>query len=333
MKTTDIYILNVGAGSCIVTKHPSGRASMIDINNGGELRDYEYSSGAADSVHAALSEAAAAKAELTNPIDWYRHWIGTDLWRFVLSHPDADHMSGLRCLFDGHISPTVFWDLEHSKALADESDYQNANAYHDALWYDLWRTGNAKPDYAKAWPQRISPLRFASRDFWAQDEIEILSPSRNLLTDRDASHDWNNMSYVLRINYGGRSVLIPGDVEEAGWDDLAAACDDNDVSLKTDVLVASHHGRRSGYPENGVLAQIDPHAVIVSAGKMDAAHDAIRRYRDNVEHVYSTRTEGSLMVRLREDGSLAIWRGVDTFEEDDLAILLDLAASARSLSH
>ena len=42
MPPTDIFILNVGAGSCAVISHPSGRRTMVDINNGGQIRSYEY---------------------------------------------------------------------------------------------------------------------------------------------------------------------------------------------------------------------------------------------------------------------------------------------------
>ena len=39
MPYTDVNILNVGRGSCSVVESPSGRKSMIDINDGGELRE------------------------------------------------------------------------------------------------------------------------------------------------------------------------------------------------------------------------------------------------------------------------------------------------------
>jgi hypothetical protein len=65
---TDIFILNVGRGSCAVIAHPSGRRSMIDINNGRELRPMErevlLSEGAVDRL-------AALEASLVNPMEWY----------------------------------------------------------------------------------------------------------------------------------------------------------------------------------------------------------------------------------------------------------------------
>jgi competence protein ComEC len=315
MPPTDVFILNVGSGSCTVVSHPLGRKTMIDINNGRALRDYEYTALRASQPHEiALREAARYEQALVNPIDWYRRVFGDQLWRFILSHPDADHMAGVRCLFDGHIQPSVFWDLEHSKPMKRRSEYKTDEAYQDAQAYYTWRRGKDHPHRAR-WPQRISPTRFEANKYWEDDQIDILSPSNPLLADRDAVDDWNNLSYVLRINHAGRSVLIPGDIEQTGWNDLADTCSSERVSLQADVLVASHHGRKSGYPDDGVLGKIDPSAVIVSAGDIPAKDDSISRYRRNVASVFSTREAGSLLIRIYDSGELDIATGVDTFRD------------------
>jgi competence protein ComEC len=311
MTATDVFILNVGSGSCTVVSHPSGRKTMIDINNGRELRAYEYEAlSEGRSREAALREAARYEQALTNPIDWYRRVFGKELWRFILSHPDADHMAGIRCLFDGHIEPWMFWDLGHTKPMKPRSEYKNEQAYEDAEVYYHWR---GQPPNGV--PHRIGPEAFESDNFWAPDQIEILSPSHALVDDRSEVSDWNNLSYALRINHAGASVLIAGDVEQIGWNWIASACKRRGVDLKTDVLVASHHGRRTGYPDEGVLDLIDPSAVIVSAGAIPEKESAIRRYRDNVGHVFSTRQLGSLLVRMYDSGEINIATGVDTFEE------------------
>lgn len=316
MPPADVFILNVGAGSCTVISHPSGRKTMIDINCGRELRSYEYEAlRAAWPREAGLREARYEQA-LVNPIEWYRRTFGTQLWRFILSHPDADHMAGVRCMFNGHLYAGYFWDLPHTKPLTPRSEYQNDEAYQDALAYYSWRSGRDHPR-RRHWPDLISPTRFAWKQFWAQDQIEILSPSARLVADRDRVEDWNNMSYVLRINHAGRSVLVPGDVEQIGWEDLAEDCERNRVSLQSDVLVASHHGRKSGYPDNGVLEAIDPSAVIISTSAIPAKDDATASYRKNVGNVFSTRELGSLLIRMYDNGELDLATGVDAFKHLD----------------
>jgi competence protein ComEC len=317
MPPTDIFILNVGAGSCAVISHPSGRRTMVDINNGGQIRSYEYEGLREANTGYGLSATirkSAYETKLVDPIEWYVGVFGErDLWRFILSHPDLDHMSGIRHMFDGTITPLNFWDLPHLKRLeSDSSKYPSKEALDDALRYFGFHY--EIEDHGWAWtPKKVSPLRFDRADYWPQDGIEILSPSRALLDACNQAEDWNNLSYVLRVNHAGRSVLLPGDVEQKGWDDLAAACTANGVTLAADVLVASHHGRKSGYPDNGVLQQIAPQAVIVSAAQIPAKEDAVPRYRRHVPHVFSTRDEGSIGIRIWDDGQLEIYRGVDNF--------------------
>lgn len=69
----DIFVLNVGAGSCAVIDHPSGRRSMVDINNGGTLRQAERSALLAEGM---VRRLAALEAALEDPIDWYRTHYG-----------------------------------------------------------------------------------------------------------------------------------------------------------------------------------------------------------------------------------------------------------------
>lgn len=103
---------------------------------------------------------------------------------------------------------------------------------------------------------------------------------------------------------------------------MADACQRRGVDLTSDVLVASHHGRKSGYPDEGVLDLIDSSAVIVSAGAIPETDSALRRYKDNVEHVFSTSRLGSLLVRIYDHGEIDIATGVDMFESVETVLAL-----------
>lgn len=301
---TDIYILNVGAGSCVVVDHPSGRRSMIDINNGRELRQLERQVLLAEGRTSAL---AAYEAALVNPVEWFRERFGSWIFRFVLSHPDADHMAGLRCLLRRQgVEIENFWDLPHTKFHEGADSFQSEDAFVDWALYELMRSGIAHQDLV--WPRVLRPERGDSLDFWNEDAIEILSPSHSKVAYWDSKEDWNNMSFVLRIHQAGRTVMIPGDIEQLGWEVLANSVRD----ITADVLVASHHGRKSGFPDNGVMQLIDPSAVVISSAKLPREHDATDRYR-NATHgnVFSTRTEGSLQIRIRADGQLDLMRDID----------------------
>jgi hypothetical protein len=135
-----IHFLNVGHGDCTIIRHPSGRLTMVDINNSQDFDAQTFADELAEErlKHAAnsllgvglgslaslgtlgsLSEYAAvadrAKRELTDPIEFLKtHYSGQSIWRFVLTHPDLDHMRGLKLLSE-NIGISNFWDTDHTK--------------------------------------------------------------------------------------------------------------------------------------------------------------------------------------------------------------------------
>jgi competence protein ComEC len=295
MTHTDVNILNVGAGSCAVIQSPSSRTSMIDINDGSDLRE----AAAMSALDRILREGAIKQlqARLVDPIEWCRANGIHALWRFVLSHPDADHMAGIRRILGGELSAQIFWDIPHRRTRSSPSEFKTDAAYRDWLAYQALRSGMLQNA-----PQVLNPLGGDVNHFWVDDDIEILSPTLDLVRDCDKADCYNDASYVLRVNHGRSSVLLPGDVESKGWNDMI----DSGVDLSADVLVASHHGRKSGYSERA-MAAIDPTVVIISTDKLDPDHDAESEYRKWTPHVYSTRKLGTLWVRMYDNGAFDIF--------------------------
>jgi beta-lactamase superfamily II metal-dependent hydrolase len=300
MTATEVHILNVGAGSCTVMRSPLGHTSMIDINDGGELRSYEQEAiRSSKSLVEQILILAKEKQKLDDPIEWYRRNIGDDIFRFILSHPDKDHMSGIRRVLMGELPATNFWDIPH-KRTRTKADFSSDAGWRDWQWYDAFRRGVNVTDVK--WPKQLSPLRGDSRDYWAQDGIEILSPTAELVRDSDAADVYNDASYVLRVSHGATSsLLLASDVEEKAWNDMIATRQ----SLRANVLIASHHGRKSGY-HAGAMALIRPEVVIVSTAKLPPAHDGVPLYRRHTDRVYSTRDHGTISIRMYDGGQIDI---------------------------
>ena len=61
------------------------------------------------------------------------------------------------------------------------------------------------------------------------------------------SENVNDMGVATFITYGGFTLLQPGDLEKEGWENLLTRPDFTGMLRKTNFLIASHHGRRSGY--------------------------------------------------------------------------------------
>ena len=300
---TDVHILNVGRGSCTVVRSPSGRATMIDINDGGRLRPEEYEAIKQRFSFSALADALIKQEEqkLDDPIDWFRANVGTSMWRFILSHPDRDHMAGIRRLLsdEREIAVSNFWDYEHTRTRT-EADYPN----NPAGWLDWrWYMGfHRQLNWTVTWPRRLAPLRGDTDNYWTDDSIEVLSPTWPLIVTCDAQDEYNDASYVLRVWHGPTSrLLAPGDVEEKGWNDMIAA----GLSLRANVLIASHHGRNSGYHEQA-LDLINPEVVIISSDKLPAKDDASEKYKRRAR-VFSTRDHGTITVRMHTGGRIQVF--------------------------
>ena len=298
---TDVHVLNVGRGSCTVIESPRGRATMIDINDGGKLRDEEYAAIRQRSFIELLAGTQIKKEEalLVDPVEWFLANVGDSMWRFILSHPDKDHMSGIRRLLnrEREIEVLHFWDYDHTRRRT-EADYPNNPAgWLDWRWYMGFHKQAQWDDVT--WPKRIHPLRAETGNFWTNDSIEILSPTRALIEDCDDNDVYNDASYVLRVEHGPTShVLVPGDAESKAWNDMIEA----KVPLRANVLVASHHGRNSGYHEDA-LDLIRPEIVIISSDEIPAKDDAIEKYKKRAR-VFSTREHGTLTVRMHDGGDL-----------------------------
>src|SRR4029077_10262802 len=74
----------------------------------------------------------------------------------------------------------------------------------------------------------------------------------------------NNDSLVLRLRYGSRTVLLPGDAEkdvERTW-----LSDGSDQELQADVLKVGNHGSENSTTPD-FLAAVRPKIAIISAGE------------------------------------------------------------------
>ncbi len=132
MRRLVLHFLNVGHGDCTFVKFPSGRLMMVDINNSKSLpREDEVALAEQDGRRIDLSKALSDderrweeyyQSLLVDPYDYYHdHFSGQHIFRYVQTHPDMDHMSGLHRFFWQERVPLLnFWDTSHSKDLGTD---------------------------------------------------------------------------------------------------------------------------------------------------------------------------------------------------------------------
>jgi competence protein ComEC len=315
-----IHFLNVGHGDCTIIKHPSGRLTMIDINNSQDFdagtfaeelaeerakRPSYLGLGSPSSLglgDAALYAAVAARAknELTDPIEFMKaNYPNESLWRFILTHPDLDHMRGLKLLHE-NTGFTNFWDTAHTKSTPT---YRSGSA--DKVDWDFYQSLRRKLIDGVAihnFTRGDSLYAFGKEQDGRPggDSIEILSPSPELIGACNTAQKSNDLSIVIRLHHARRTVLLPGDAEELSWEGMR---DYYGARLKSVFLKASHHGRDSGYHLE-VLKLIAPLMTFVSCGRKPDT-DASYKYREQTgnKKVPSTRFYGNIRLDINDDGS------------------------------
>jgi competence protein ComEC len=271
-----IHFLNVGKGNSTILEFPSKRLAMIDIDNSRISDDEEV---------------------LTDPIEYFQsNFKNGELFRFILTHPDMDHMSGLDELAN-EVPIWNFWDTKHNKTFSEE-DWEGS-LYNKKDWerYLKFRTSSKEPKQLELERGQTSEC------CWDQDGIEIMSPSSSLIKlSADASENepekYNHLSYVLMVKYAGRKVLLSGDASIDAWEEILNEC--GEKSLKADVFLAPHHGSKNNIHKEAFEA-IEPDYVIVSvAEKVDYAYDYYKQLAK--KQVLSTKFYGTIRVEIKDTG-------------------------------
>ena len=297
-----VHFLNVGHGDCIVMQHASGRLTVVDINNGSppdsdSMREISSelpnNRGALGLIGGLLDsyqlEKRGYEIQTSNPIDFLgSKYPGKSILRYIQSHPHMDHMRGLAALVKSGKTPINFWDTKHN----EEPEIKDSDA-KDWETYLALRNGHFKGTTVLRL-YRGETGKFYNREengTLGGDDIELLSPSPELQKWAIENGQVNELSYVIRVSHGGRSMILGGDAGEVAWKDIH---DHYGEKLKCQVLKASHHGRNSGYYQPAVKA-MSPAITIVSAGKKPET-DATNLYRQYSKNVWSTRWKGTITI-------------------------------------
>ncbi len=202
MSDPSLAILDVGHGNCAVLI--DDRVVVVDAGPGTTLLDFLESEG--------IKEIEAV----------------------LISHADEDHIKGLVSLFE---SKTVVVRLVriNSDAMKNSPTWNDLTYLLDeankagAVRFEVGLTTNQTGDFDTA----------AVR-------IEILAPTPGLAAKGPGSHDHkgrrltsNSMSAVVRLLRNGKpKVLLPGDIDEIGLENLLDAGGD----IAAEIAVFPHHG-------------------------------------------------------------------------------------------
>lgn len=238
-----VHYLNVKNGDCSIIEHPSGHITVIDVCNA--RKDEDINSSNLFSIARIIdNKNFYQKSNPTNPITYMqRHGI-TNVFRFILTHPDMDHMDGIKDFFE-EFNPTNFWDIKNK---CIKSDW-GKGAYRKEDWDFYCSIRDKKTEFQT---KRLTMYAETLGQFFNKNEngekggdgLYILSPTQNLVNYANTCDDYNDTSYVILYRSKAGKILFAGDSHDKTWEHIL---DNYSSEVKNmDILIAPHHGRDSG---------------------------------------------------------------------------------------
>lgn len=202
----------------------------------------------------------------------YLHALGVSKLEYVVaSHQHSDHIGGLSEVLEEFEAANIIMPRLTKEQTPTNSTYK---AFLNAV-----KNSGAKVIEAKVG----STYNLGGAKF------EILGPVT------DDAEDINNMTAVMRLDYGENSFLFTGDAETEEELEIL----NNGANLDCDVLKVGHHG--SGTSSNKkFLEAVTPDICVISCGadnEYGHPHDnAVKRLKKQTDEIYRTDICGDIVV-------------------------------------
>ena len=239
-----IEFINVGAGDAIYIETPSGDDILIDAgtaDNGKKVVNY-------------------LKSQEKN----------MDLEYVISTHPDADHVGGLKYVFQNMKAKKFYYPKDTSYSTQTAKEVLNL----------------AKKEAGCKIYDAKSGIKIKS----GGATLEFVHSSKNYSAD-------NEDSVMTYIDYGNLEVLLTGDAENGTE---AAA-----KKYNVDVLQMPHHGS-AGSSSSAFIKRFDPEKVIISTDGKKYGHPsaaAINRYKNYDKNIDVYRTDRNGNIAIYANGS------------------------------
>ncbi|MDA7925922.1 DNA internalization-related competence protein ComEC/Rec2 [Mariniblastus sp.] len=196
----------------------------------------------------------------------------------VISHADVDHFNALPQLVRQFSIDQVFVSFVMLKD--QSSQVQELLAVLEKRGVEVVAVSIGDQPFSS------SKIRF-----------DILNPPREGIRGND-----NANSIVWMMEYGGKRILLPGDLEEEGLNRLLVR-----KPIECEILMAAHHGSSNSLPAEFVN-WASPQYVVISCGRNRVSESMKRDFSKARKAVLRTDRDGAIQFRMREDGATVVSR-------------------------
>jgi competence protein ComEC len=230
MSKLSFFFWDVQHGHSTYIRTPNDRHIVVDLGIG----DYSLAN------------------EEFSPLKHLHYAMGVQQLDYVIiTHPHLDHIDDV-LNFD-LVSPKV---LHRPKHLSNEEVMAGVRLA-DKLKFDKYCEINTRYNQAISANSVNNP---SNEGNWGDVRI------KSFLAASCPRDNFNNHSIITVLTYRGVKVVIPGDNEQASFDELMLRDDFKSEVRDSYVLLAPHHGRYSGFVVDFVEL-VNPYITIVSDGR------------------------------------------------------------------
>lgn len=276
MSKLQIAIFNVGAGQSIFLYPTAQTDHAMLVDCGGEENGFSP-------VEFLASKDILPKNENGHP----------RLGNLAITNYDHDHFSWLPDLWQ----KINIWTVRFPKNITSEELKNNKDEITNALTHvcHIKDTYTGPADYFK-------PVYSVYSDHLSQDDLE-----GNINT--------NHLSQIMFIDFAGSRICITGDLERVAWGKMLLRQNIREYLNTTNILIAPHHGRESGYHED-IFTYCKPELIVISDKNImhDTQGGMAQRYAGHVigngitfgessRKVLTTRSDGHILIDFESDGT------------------------------
>jgi competence protein ComEC len=187
--------------------------------------------------------------------------------RLILSHADSDHYNAVRGLLErfriGRITSTRnFWRSEDVAVQRLVDELRNRRIH-----CETWASGDTDVAAGATW--------------------QVLHPTADFRGESD-----NANSLCLLLSFGGKRILLPGDLDGSGLLDLMKL-----PARPCHVLMAPHHGSLTRDPTE-LLRWCQPELVVISGNHRAVRPAVIERFQPWTQRLAVTFRDGAVRYRV-----------------------------------
>ena len=231
-----IKSFSVGNGDMFYINHDSDNFTIIDCN-------------LIDDV----------KEDILDEIDTQRNT--KEITRFISTHPDDDHIHGLKELNE-RINILNFYCVKNNIKSDNSPDFNEYCNLRDSDYAFYIRQG-----CARKWMNRSDEERRSSgiNILWPDTNNQYFKEELDKIESEDTDSP-NNLSPIIKYSLeNGITALWFGDLENDFLDKIK-----EDMTFpEADVIFAPHHGRKTGKIPKSILDEISPKLIIIGEAESD----------------------------------------------------------------